>query len=169
MKNSPSRSVGGIISIEPVFEEQAVLGAVRAGGSHPGGGFGIRDGLPDGLFGGVVPFHIQPDPDHARVVAVLVQHQVDELFHRGLARLDLQPHGQPGLVEQGEGFFVLVAGRELDVWVCAGARKAEPRALACQAAHDPDGLRAGGGELASHALPDADPVLRAGVVGGAIG
>lgn len=153
----------------PMFEENAEPFPVCAGGGHPRGGHLVRDPLPDGGGGGLVPFDIHPHPDHAWMMPVPVQHRVDERNHVRVARFDLKPDLPPHFVETGEDFFVEVYVGKANIFNFLIQREVEVGAVAVNDADDPDGGGDGVREFGGHLLAGGCPIVRARVVGGAVG
>jgi len=92
----------------PVFEEEAVVGVMLSRRREPVPRLGVGDRPALRLLGRLEPLHVDADAHHRRVAGVSVENEVDQLLHRRVARLHLQPHPEAVAIEEIEGGLVLI-------------------------------------------------------------
>lgn len=151
-----------------VFQDQPVRRVVPLDALLPG--LRLRVGhrrLSVGVAGLVDPLGIDSQADHARVVLVAVQDQVDQGRDVGVTWFDLQRDLDPGVVEVVQDRLVLVRGLELverSISATAGLRELQDHALVGEVhlTDQPDvRRRSGTGEVAGHGVHRRGPLRRA--------
>ena len=83
-----------------MLEEETKFGVVGSSRRQPSRGFGVGNRLAFGLIDRAIPLNVDAHTDDRWVAAIPVEHQVDELFDRGVPRLDLEPNPDPCAVEE---------------------------------------------------------------------